>query len=80
MSENSSTEEQMDIVQLRVNLNRETADALKQMSDSSGESITEVIRRSIALHKFVKDAQESGKMILTRDLRKGDEREIVLLE
>ena len=49
---------------LSVNMNEETAQALKE---KNGLSVTEAVRRAISVYKFVNDELESGRKILTMD-------------
>lgn len=65
------------IIRLSVNLNSETADALKELASRRGVSLTEGIRRAIGIWKFVEDAQNQGSTILVDDGERT--RELVLL-
>lgn len=67
------------IVRLNVNLNAETADALKQLADEKGSSLTEVIRRAIAVYKFIADEARKGNRIQTVDPKTNEVRELVLM-
>lgn len=40
---------------LSVNINDETAEALKDLAERRGTSVTEVVRRAVAVYKFVED-------------------------
>lgn len=40
---------------LNVNINDETANALKQLSEAEGLTVTELIRRSVSVYKFLHD-------------------------
>lgn len=40
---------------LSVNVNDETADALKQLAKENGTSVTEIVRRAVSVYKFVED-------------------------
>lgn len=71
--------QEVDIVRLKVNLNKETAAALQDLSDRMDVSITEVIRRSIGILKFMQDETDAGREIRTRD-RKGREKTITLID
>ena len=53
----------METSRLSVNINRETADALKQMAKERGISVTEVVRRAVAITKFVEDETRRGHRI-----------------
>lgn len=54
-------------IKLTVNINDETADALRDLSRFRSTSITETVRRAVAVLKFIEDQQRSGKEILVRD-------------
>lgn len=49
------------LVRLNVNLNPETADALKAISDKRGQTFTETIRRAIALLAYMDAQTAEGK-------------------
>lgn len=66
-------------VRLNVNLNRETAEVLKEIAEKQGISLTEAIRRSIALLKFVDDERTSSRKIQTMDSDGKNKRELVLM-
>lgn len=66
-------------VRLNVNLNQETADALKQVAAKESISLTEAVRRAIALLKFVEEEQSRGRRIQTMDKEGKDKRELVLM-
>lgn len=66
-------------VRLNVNLNQETAEALKEVASREGISLTEAVRRAIALLKFVEGEQERGRKIQTMDKEGKDKRELVLM-
>lgn len=63
---------------LNVNLNEETAAALKEIARKRDISITEAIRRAIALLKFIEDETAAGHRIQVTDGH-GKVREIVLM-
>lgn len=65
------------MMRLNVNLNTETADALKAIVEERGCSYTEAVRRAIAIYKFIEDETEAGNVIFIGDGR--DRRELVLL-
>jgi hypothetical protein len=67
------------LVRLNVNMNEETATALKDLSDKQGLSLTETIRRAIAIYKFVYDEFKSGRVVQTMDKDGNNKREIVLM-
>ena len=67
------------IVRLNVNLNTETAETLKQMAEENGSSLTEIVRRAIAVYKFIEDESREGHRIQTVDPESKDVRELVLM-
>ncbi|WP_139007402.1 ribbon-helix-helix protein, CopG family [Arthrobacter crystallopoietes] len=67
------------LVRLNVNLNKETAAALKELAESQGISLTEAVRRSIALLKFVDEERAKGRKIQTMDPEGKNKRELVLM-
>lgn len=66
------------LVRLNVNLNQETADALKEIADEAGISLTEAVRRAISVYKFVDDEIESGNRVQTVNPN-GEVRQLVLM-
>lgn len=72
-------------VRLTVNLNAETAEALKAMRlrqrGPSGSPITftETIRRTIALTKWVFDERDKGRMILSQNSDGTKRKELVVI-
>jgi hypothetical protein len=67
-----------DLVRLNVNLNRETAAALRYYAEYRDISITEAVRRAISLLDFVQGEVNQGSELITRD-RDGYERKLILL-
>lgn len=65
-------------VKLSVNLNAETAEALKSMSSSMEINYTETIRRAIALLNFINDEKENDRIIRTMDQNGKKVREITI--
>lgn len=68
-----------DLIRLNVNLNRETADALKEIASAQGISMTEAVRRAVAVLKFVTDEQRDGRKIQTMNADNSDKRELVMM-
>jgi hypothetical protein len=68
-----------DLVRLSVNLNEETAMALKDIADRHGISFTEAIRRVIAVYKYLDDEQAAGRVIQIVDPKKRKVWELGLL-
>lgn len=67
------------LVRLNVNLNKETAAALREIADEQGVSYTEAVRRAIAIYKYVVDEQAAGRKIQTMDANEKNKRELVLM-
>ncbi len=53
-----------DLTRLSVNMNQETADALKKYADKHGVSYTEAVRRAISLLHFIEGERSTGATIL----------------
>jgi hypothetical protein len=51
------------LVRLSINLSMETAETLKALVDRKGVTITEGIRRAIAVWRFVEDETSRGNQI-----------------
>lgn len=49
---------------LNVNINDETAAALRALAERRSTTITEIVRRSISLYKFVEDETVDGDKTL----------------
>lgn len=70
---------QEQLVRLNVNMNRETAKALKELAKKDKVSLTEAIRRAIAVYKYVSDEVKKGRVVQTMDADGKNRREIVLM-
>lgn len=57
----------MPVVKLTVNLAEDVAQALKEMADRRGISITEAVRRAISTEKFIEDETAAGSKVLVED-------------
>ena len=55
------------VIRLTVNLNEESAQALEYMVAKHDCSYTEVVRRCIAIAKFIEDGDDSGHLRLVDD-------------
>ncbi len=53
----------MKFSRLSVNINHDTAAALRQMAQERGISVTEAVRRAVAIAKFVEDETRRGHRI-----------------
>jgi hypothetical protein len=67
------------LVRLNVNLNAETAEALKEIADHRGISFTEAVRRAISVYKFIDDETQEGRHIQTVSADRNEVRELVLM-
>ena len=65
------------LVRLSVNLNQETAAALKELSKRRGLTATEVVRRSISLQKFLQGERRRGRKVHTLNADGTNGRELV---
>lgn len=65
------------LVRLSVNLNQETALAIKRIACRSGTSVTEAVRRAISIHAFLQDENLKGRKIRTTDYDGGNAREVI---
>lgn len=70
-----------DVVRLSVNLASDVAGALKALSTGQGISVTEGVRRAIALWKLLSDETRKGNkvMVVEGEGDKARYREIILL-
>jgi hypothetical protein len=66
-----------EMVRLSVNLNQETALAIKRIACRSGTSVTEGIRRAISIYKFLQDENLKGRKIHVMDYDGSNVRELV---
>jgi len=67
------------LVRLSVNMNAETAAALRELAEERNISFTEAVRRAISVYKFVDDEAREGRKIQTTDADHGNVRELVLM-
>jgi len=73
------TATQQELVRLSVNMNPETAEALKQFAASKHLSYTEAVRRAIAIAKYISDEVSEGRKVQTVDENRKDIRELILI-
>lgn len=66
-------------VRLSVNLNKDTADALKEIAQSRGISITEAVRRSLNVYFYLLEQHDKGRTIETCNSRGKRRRELIFL-
>jgi phage terminase large subunit-like protein len=55
------------MVRLSVNLNRETAEALTELAKQGDITITETVRRSVSIYKYIADEIRSGRKVHVMD-------------
>lgn len=67
------------LVRLSVLMNAETTDQLRGLKEEKGLSVTETVRRAIAVYAFLNDEQNAGKRIHIVDPRKSVYGEMDLL-
>ena len=63
------------IVTLTANLSRSVADALRNLAERRGVSMTEMLANAISHEKFFQDAADQNEKVLLRD-EKGRYREV----
>jgi hypothetical protein len=56
-----------EITRLSVNINSDVADALREVMVKRGFTLTETVRRAVAIYKLVEDKTEEGCVITVRD-------------
>ncbi len=54
------------MTRLEVNINDETALALRQLAALHNTNVTEVVRRAVSVYKFVSDETGQGKQLIVR--------------
>jgi predicted DNA-binding helix-hairpin-helix protein len=60
---NSTSERTRTTERLSVNVSTATAEALREMAESKTTTVTEVIRRAVAVLKLLEDAQQEGATV-----------------
>jgi predicted DNA-binding helix-hairpin-helix protein len=50
-------------VRLNVNINNETETALKKLAAKRGTSVTEIVRRAVAIYEYLEDETSDGKKV-----------------
>lgn len=48
---------------LNVNINDDTAEALREMAADEGTTVTEIVRRAVSVYKFFDEARDQNKTI-----------------
>ncbi|ADX75271.1 Ribbon-helix-helix protein, copG family (plasmid) [Pseudarthrobacter phenanthrenivorans Sphe3] len=75
----SKTNSETALVRLNINLTKESAAALKKLAEEQGISVTEAVRRAIAVLNFVQEERKEGRKIQTMEPDGKDRRELVLM-
>ncbi len=57
----------MTMVKTTMNLPQESIDILRDLATTTGVSMAEVVRRSVAIDKFLHDTKSEGGKILIKD-------------
>lgn len=63
---------------MTITFSEEVAEELKEMAESQGLSMNEVLRRALATEKYLLQAVRSGHRVLIRDEASKETRELVL--
>jgi hypothetical protein len=66
------------VARLSVNINNETAEAIRRSQERNKTTATDVIRRAVSVYAFLHAAQENGQEIQTEDGR-GRRTKVVIL-
>lgn len=74
---NQTAEQQL--VRLNVNMNEKTALELREVAEGDRVSITEVVRRAIALYRYVRTETRNGRVLMIMDKDGSRRSEIVLM-
>lgn len=66
-------------IRLSVNMNPETAEALKEIAEKNHISVTEAVRRAVSLAHFIEEQAREGKSIQIEDPKSKKVRELILM-
>lgn len=67
-------------VRLSVNVNDETAEALRALAEKRGTTVTEIIRRAVSVYKFVEDeVGDKGKTLQLVDNERSETTSVALI-
>lgn len=78
-NDRSQTRPQITQKRLNINMNEETAAALRELAQEKQISITEAVRRAISVYKFVEDEIAEGRKIQTMRPDGSEKRDVVLM-
>jgi hypothetical protein len=67
-----------EFIRLNVNMNVETAEALKKLASDRGTSYTETVRRAISILYYLDNEMSRGTKLQIQEYN-GDVRELILL-
>lgn len=79
MATTATTKRDSKLIRLNVNLNSETAEALKEIAEERGISFTEAVRRAISVYKYIDDEVQEGRKIQIADKSNKNVRELILM-
>jgi predicted transcriptional regulator len=63
---------------LTVNLSEEVVDVLRDIAAREGTTMTEVLRRAIAVQKFLVDEQAEGNRVVIEDPKNNTTRQLLI--
>ncbi|PCK27846.1 CopG family transcriptional regulator [Rhodococcus qingshengii] len=66
-------------IRLSVNMNNETAGALREIAEHYGVSVTEAVRRAVSVAYFVEQEIREGNTVQIEDPKTGKVRELVMM-
>ena len=66
-------------IRLSVNMNSETAEALKELAERNQISVTEAVRRAISVAHFIEEQSRAGKSVQIEDPKTGKVRELIMM-
>jgi hypothetical protein len=67
------------IVRLNINVSGETADDLRRLAAERGTSVTEIVRRAVAVFAYLEAERAEGRQIQTIDRQGRNVKGLVLL-
>lgn len=63
---------------LTVNLTEEIVDVLRELAQRDGTTMTEILRRAIAVQKYLADEQADGKKVIIEDPDNNTSRQLII--
>jgi Ribbon-helix-helix protein, copG family len=64
-------------VKVTVNMTQEDVDALKEIAEAQGITLTEALRRAVRTEKFIQDTMAEDANILVEDKKKKTVKQVV---